>query len=54
VDQFIISTPLFIDKVYDMCKAVDRGMVITEVCLLEKSGGRSGHWVREMPQTPDT
>jgi cyclic pyranopterin monophosphate synthase len=40
--------------VYDMCKAVDRGMVITEVCLLEKSGGRSGHWVREMPQTPDT
>lgn len=36
---------------YDMCKAVDRGMVIEEVCLLEKSGGRSGHFVREEPQT---
>jgi cyclic pyranopterin phosphate synthase len=30
--------------VYDMCKAVDRGMVIRDVRLLEKSGGRSGHW----------
>ncbi len=33
--------------VYDMCKAVDRGMLITDVGLLEKSGGRSGHWVRD-------
>mgnify|MGYP003326652660 CR=1 FL=1 len=33
--------------VYDMCKAADRGMVITDVALLEKQGGRSGHWVRE-------
>lgn len=32
--------------VYDMCKAVDRGMVITDVRLLEKSGGKSGHWKR--------
>lgn len=32
---------------YDMCKAVDRGMVIREVKLLEKAGGRSGHWIRE-------
>ena len=31
--------------VYDMCKAVDRGMVISDVRLLEKSGGRSGRWV---------
>ena len=30
--------------VYDMCKAADRGMVVTGVCLMEKSGGRSGHW----------
>lgn len=29
---------------YDMCKAVDRGMVIERVRLLEKKGGRSGHW----------
>ncbi|MGD9763542.1 MAG: cyclic pyranopterin monophosphate synthase MoaC [Candidatus Binatia bacterium] len=33
--------------VYDMCKAVDRGMVITDVCLLEKRGGRSGTWLRK-------
>lgn len=33
--------------VYDMCKAVDKGMVIGEVKLLEKLGGKSGHWRRE-------
>ncbi len=32
--------------IYDMCKAVDRGMVIDGVRLLEKSGGKSGHWRR--------
>ncbi|MBS1134964.1 MAG: moaC [Burkholderiaceae bacterium] len=31
--------------VYDMCKAADRGMVISEVRLLEKQGGRSGSFV---------
>lgn len=31
---------------YDMCKAIDRGMVIEAVALLEKSGGRSGDWAR--------
>lgn len=30
--------------IYDMCKAVDKGMVISAVQLLEKSGGRSGDW----------
>ncbi len=30
--------------IYDMCKAVDRGMVIGDVRLLEKSGGKSGDW----------
>ncbi len=33
--------------VYDMCKAVDRGMTISNVRLLEKAGGKSGHWLRE-------
>ena len=32
--------------VYDMCKAVDRGMEITDVRLETKSGGKSGHWQR--------
>ncbi|MBC7603641.1 MAG: cyclic pyranopterin monophosphate synthase MoaC [Ramlibacter sp.] len=31
--------------IYDMCKAVDRGMTITEVGLVEKQGGKSGRWV---------
>lgn len=31
---------------YDMCKAVDKGMVIDQVQLLEKKGGKSGHWTR--------
>ena len=34
--------------VYDMCKAVDRGMRIEDICLIEKNGGKSGHWVRKV------
>jgi cyclic pyranopterin monophosphate synthase len=30
--------------IYDMCKAVDRGMTISDIKLLEKQGGKSGHW----------
>jgi cyclic pyranopterin phosphate synthase len=30
---------------YDMCKAVDRGMTITGIRVMEKQGGKSGHWV---------
>lgn len=33
--------------IYDMCKAVDREMVISDVRLVEKSGGRSGHYLRK-------
>ncbi len=33
--------------IYDMCKAVDRGMRIENIRLLEKSGGKSGHWLAE-------
>ena len=32
--------------IYDMVKAVDRSMVLTDLCLLEKSGGKSGAWRR--------
>ena len=32
--------------IYDMCKAVDRGMKITKIQLEEKTGGKSGHFVR--------
>jgi cyclic pyranopterin phosphate synthase len=33
--------------IYDMCKAVDREMIIEEIKLLQKSGGRSGEWRRQ-------
>jgi len=32
--------------IYDMCKAVDKGMVISDVCLMKKTGGKSGTYVR--------
>lgn len=35
--------------IYDMCKAVDRGMTITDVTLLEKHGGKSGSFVAAAP-----
>jgi cyclic pyranopterin phosphate synthase len=35
--------------IYDMCKAVDRGMVMGDVKLLEKSGGKSGEWKSNNP-----
>ncbi|HAJ75850.1 MAG TPA: cyclic pyranopterin monophosphate synthase MoaC [Gammaproteobacteria bacterium] len=33
--------------IYDMCKAVDKDMLIEGICLVEKSGGRSGHYQRQ-------
>lgn len=33
--------------IYDMGKAIDRGMVIGDIALLEKKGGKSGHWTKE-------
>jgi cyclic pyranopterin phosphate synthase len=35
--------------IYDMCKAIDRGMVISEIRLDEKRGGKSGTWQRDQP-----
>ena len=32
--------------IYDMCKAVDKGMELGEIHLVEKTGGKSGHYVR--------
>lgn len=37
--------------VYDMCKAVDRAMTIGPIQLEEKSGGKSGHYVRTAPES---
>jgi len=41
------ATQVTLLTIYDMCKAVDRGMTIQGVRLLEKKGGKSGHWKRE-------
>ena len=38
--------------VYDMCKAIDRAMVISNIRLCEKSGGKSGHFIRDEPVPP--
>ncbi len=40
------ATQIALLTIYDMCKAVDRGMIIKSVQLQEKAGGKSGHWVR--------
>ena len=34
--------------IYDMCKAIDRGMEVLDLVLVEKRGGKSGHWTRDM------
>ncbi len=39
---------------YDMCKAIDKGMVIEEVKLLEKLGGKSGHWKSGSPTSKES
>ena len=43
--QALCATQIALLTIYDMCKAVDRGMVIANVRLLEKEGGKSGHWL---------
>lgn len=44
--EALCATQVALLTIYDMCKAVDRGMSIEQVCLLEKSGGKSGDWRR--------
>ena len=43
--EALTAVQLALLTIYDMCKAVDRGMTITDVRLLEKHGGKSGDWV---------
>ena len=48
-EQYMAMTAVAVAAltIYDMCKAVDREMVFTDVCLLEKAGGKSGRYVRD-------
>ena len=43
--EALIAVQVALSTIYDMCKAVDRGMTITEVRVLEKHGGKSGSFV---------
>jgi cyclic pyranopterin phosphate synthase len=45
--EALTATQVALLTIYDMCKAVDRGMTIETVRLLEKRGGKSGHWRRK-------
>ena len=45
--EAIVAVQIALSTIYDMCKAVDRGMKITYIKLLEKSGGQSGTWKAE-------
>ena len=42
--EALTATSVALLTIYDMCKAVDRGMTMHDIKLLEKSGGKSGHW----------
>lgn len=42
--EALTATGIALLTIYDMCKSADRGMVISEIRLLEKAGGKSGHW----------
>lgn len=45
--EALTATQIALLTIYDMCKAVDRAMIMGNVRLLEKEGGKSGHWVSE-------
>ena len=45
--EALLAVQIGLLTIYDMCKAVDRGMTITDVGVLEKHGGKSGDWVRQ-------
>ena len=45
--EALTATTVGLLTIYDMAKAVDRGMRIENIRLLEKSGGKSGHWLAE-------
>lgn len=45
--EALTSVQIALLTIYDMCKAVDRGMNMTDIRLLEKQGGKSGHWKAE-------
>ena len=45
--EALTSVQITLLTIYDMCKAVDRGMTISDIKLLKKTGGKSGEWTRD-------
>ena len=45
--EALVATSAALLTIYDMCKGIDRGMVIEQIALDEKRGGKSGEWRRE-------
>lgn len=45
--EALTATSVALLTIYDMCKAVDRGMTLFDIRLEEKTGGKSGHWVAD-------
>ncbi|MCJ2181120.1 cyclic pyranopterin monophosphate synthase MoaC [Novosphingobium sp. 1949] len=45
--EAITAVSIALVTVYDMAKALDKGMVISEIRLVEKRGGKSGHWIAD-------
>jgi cyclic pyranopterin phosphate synthase len=45
--EALIAASVSALTIYDMCKAIDRGMTIEQICLERKSGGKSGTYIRE-------
>lgn len=48
--EAIMATSAALLTIYDMCKAAERGMEIGQIQLIEKMGGKSGHWLRDNAQ----
>jgi len=47
----IMSVSVTALTIYDMCKSVDKDMTITDICLLKKSGGKSGTYIRKVSKS---
>lgn len=45
--EAITAVQVALLTIYDMCKSVDRGMILQDIALLSKTGGKSGSWTRE-------
>ncbi len=44
--EAMVAVQVSLTTIYDMCKAVDRGMTLQDIRLTHKSGGKSGEWIR--------